>query len=397
VTTKFTKVPSGHVYPSTDALLTPQRFCESLKDIGVTFFTGVPDSLLEHFCAYIQQNIQKKKHIIAANEGNAVALAAGHYIATGNPACVYLQNSGLGNTVNPLTSLVDPLVYGIPLLLLVGWRSEPGVADEPQHIKQGAITNELLDTLGVAHEILPRDEKEVAGVLARAIKHMRKKRAPYALVVKKGTFASYIHAQRAETEILLREQALHVLLEGLRHTDIVVSTTGKTSREVFEYREQKKQGHERDFLTVGSMGHASSLALALALARPERTVWCLDGDGAAIMHMGALATIGVQQPKNLIHVVLNNAAHESVGGQPTAASQIDLKAIARGCRYPHVFSATGGEALVERLKEIQALERHGPIFLEIKLKQGSRKDLGRPTQTPRQNMEALMQFLGELL
>ncbi len=375
-------------------MLEPQKFHDILVGHGVSFFTGVPDSLLEHFCAHIESNVAKGKHIIAANEGNAVGLAAGHYIATGSPACVYLQNSGLGNTVNPLVSLADPKVYGIPVLLLVGWRSEPGVADEPQHIKQGAITNELLDTLGIAHDILPKDEQEAIEAVNVACAYMQKERAPYALVVKKGTFAPCVHAERLTKETLLREEALHMLLEDLSENDVVVSTTGKTSREVFEYREEKKQRHERDFLTVGSMGHASSIALALAMERPERSVWCLDGDGALIMHMGALATIGTQQPKNLIHVVLNNAAHESVGGQPTAAEVIDLPTIARGCLYPHIYSASGKEKLMEQLRQIRTLVRQGPVFLEVKLKQGSRKDLGRPTQTPSENMEALMKFLG---
>lgn len=378
-------------------MLKPQKFYESLVDNGITFFTGVPDSLLEHFCAYIEQNVSKGKHIIAANEGNAVALAAGHYLATESPGCVYLQNSGLGNTVNPLVSLTDPKVYSIPLLLIIGWRSEPGVSDEPQHIKQGAITRELLETLAIPYAVLPQDEDGVLQVLEDAFLYMKEKSAPYALVVKKGTFEPYHpHSKKEGRYELLREEALHILLGALAPEDIVVSTTGKTSREVFEYRAKKAEGHGRDFLTVGSMGHASSIALAIALARPDRTVWCFDGDGAAIMHMGALSVIGAQSPKNLVHVVLNNGAHESVGGQPTAAFMSDLAKIALGARYPHVFFAENNGGVVESLKKIGALERKGPVFLEIRLKQGSRKDLGRPTQTPRENKEALMHFLGSL-
>ncbi len=287
-------------------MLSPRWFALALKRAGgIDFFTGVPDSLLKDFVAYVTDH-GSEKHIVAANEGNAIALAAGHFLATGKLACVYMQNSGMGNAINPLVSLADPAVYGIPMLLLVGWRAEPGVVDEPQHKKQGAITPALLETLGIPYKILPASKQAVKSAVRWAVLGAKKHARPYALLVRKSIFS--IYQKKSYTGLnkgMLREEALGLILSMLGGRDVVVSTTGKTSREIFEIRKYRAEGHARDFLAVGSMGHASSIALGIARGQKGRRVICLDGDGALLMHMGALATIGVSGARNFFLFVLN--------------------------------------------------------------------------------------------
>ena len=259
---------------------------EALVQSGIGMFTGVPDSLLKNICAYITDTAPKEKHIIAANEGNAVGIAAGHYLATGKPALVYMQNSGLGNTVNPLLSLADEKVYSIPMVLMIGWRGEPGVHDEPQHVKQGEVTLALLDAMQIPYIIL-EEVSQIAPIVASAME----RKAPTAIVIRKGTFGSYkLKNARTNDNPLSREDALKLVIDHLQQDDVIVSTTGKLSRELFEYREARHDGHGHDFLTVGSMGHSSSIALGIALEKPQRRVFCFDGDGAFIMHTGALAS-----------------------------------------------------------------------------------------------------------
>lgn len=358
----------------------------------VDFFTGVPDSLLKNICAYITDHASREKHIIAANEGAAVGIAAGHYMASGRIPLVYMQNSGLGNTVNPLLSLADEKVYSFPLLLMIGWRGEPGVKDEPQHKKQGEVTLSLLDSMQIPYIILDTDEDKALEQLRDIIKSACEKSIPHAIVVRKDTFGKYkLRSEQANDCPLSREGALKLLVDQLKETDIVVSTTGKLSRELFEYRETKCQGHGHDFLTVGSMGHSSSIALGIALEKPERRVFCLDGDGAFIMHMGAASNIGNLSPKNYFHILFNNGAHESVGGQPTLGFQIDIPAIAKACGYRYSISVTSKEEIEKALAELQFME--GPVLLELKIKVASRNDLGRPTTTPIENKEHFMKFL----
>ncbi|RJP45003.1 phosphonopyruvate decarboxylase [Candidatus Parcubacteria bacterium] len=375
-------------------MLHPRELYELFVANGIRFFTGVPDSLLKDFCAYLEEYAPPENHIIAANEGNAVALAAGHHLATGEAGCVYMQNSGLGNAINPLVSLVDREVYGIPALLLIGWRGEPGMPDEPQHRRQGAITREILQTLSIPYAVLGDSPGEASAAVKLAVETMEKEQAPYAIVVKKGMFSHHPPRQREAKETLRREEAIQIVLAALEPKDIVVATTGKASREIFEHRERGSEGHDRDFLSVGSMGHASSLALAVALRKPERNVWCIDGDGAMIMHMGACAVIAERKPKNLRHILINNGAHESVGGQPTAGFSVDFCSIARGCGYPGVFAAQNKEQLEKRLSEMHK-SKEGPLFLEIRVRQGSRADLGRPTRSPKENREGFMKFLAD--
>ncbi len=373
-------------------MLSAEFFIDALAAEGIDFFAGVPDSLLKNICAYISDHLDEKHNIIAANEGGAVALAAGHYLATGRPGCVYMQNSGEGNAVNPLASLTDPDVYNIPELLLIGWRGRPGVHDEPQHVKQGKITCSLLDTMGIKYSVLDKDEAVASGQIAAAVAHMKATREVYALVIEKDTFEPYTLRKGTESGLTLsREEAIRTVASALDAGDVIVSTTGMISRELFEYRTALGQGHERDFLTVGSMGHASQIALGIALEKPSRRVWCFDGDGAAIMQMGGLAIVASKAPANYIHVVFNNGAHDSVGGQPTVGLDIDLCAIAKAVGYAGTFSAASAEELPAVLAKAKGMP--GPVFVEIKVKKGNRKDLGRPTTTPIQNKEALMEFL----
>ena len=374
-------------------MIRPAFFIEKLKANGIDCFAGVPDSLLKNMCAYITDHCDEAHNIIAANEGAAVGLAAGHYLATGQPACVYMQNSGEGNIINPLASLTDQEVYNIPVLLLIGWRGRPGVHDEPQHVKQGKVTTGLLNVMGINYEVLAKEEEKAEKQIAKAITALQNKEV-FALVIEKDTFEDY-KLQNVEVNDLTmsREEAIQIVAASLGEKDCIVSTTGMISRELFEYRAAMNQGHERDFLTVGSMGHASQIALGIALAQPNRRVWCFDGDGATIMHMGSMAIVANKAPKNYVHVVFNNGAHDSVGGQPTVGLKIDLPAIAKAVGYPNSYSVDNKEDFLGVVSEVKNQE--GPVLIEVKVKKGNRKDLGRPTTTPIQNKEALMKFLLE--
>ena len=367
-----------------------EPFYQELTRVGIRTWAGVPDSLLKEFCAHIDR-VGGESHLITANEGGAVAYAAGHYLATGEPCGVYMQNSGLGNTVNPLTSLTDPEVYGIPMLLVIGWRGEPDVPDEPQHVKQGRITPGLMETLGVPFFVLPSEWKEAASCLQQAVDEMLRTSQPVALLVRKGTFRG--DAKDAPRDAALsREDAIACLLDALETDDLVVSTTGKSSRELYELREARGEGHGSDFMCVGCMGHTSQVALGVAQARAERTVLCLDGDGAALMHMGSLAICGSHGGSNFLHVLINNGCHDSVGGQPTVAREIDLPAIAKSCGYGYVGRAERAEDIGAHLAK--ARDAEGPAFIEIIAAAGARSDLGRPTSTPGDNKRSFMTELG---
>jgi len=367
------------------------EFHRELERNGLRFFTGVPDSLLKDLCAYITDHVLPQDHVINANEGAAVALAAGYHLATGNIGVVYMQNSGLGNAVNPLLSLADRGVYAVPMLLIIGWRGEPDVSDEPQHQVQGRRMTPMLEAMGVPYEVIGPDTSiaDAAATVGRLAERARAEGRPVALVVRKGTFAPYPEPP-AKRRAFTRADAVACVLDALSPDDVVVSTTGMTSREVFAYRERRGQGHDRDFLTVGSMGHASQIALGLTGA--GRPVVCLDGDGALIMHMGSLAIIGSQQPANLWHVVINNAAHDSVGGQPTAAGKIDLSAIARACGYQSADTVSRAEEAAAAVRRLRG--EPGPGFLEIRVDSQPHTDAGRPTTAPHGNKAALMRALG---
>lgn len=370
-------------------MIDPSLFFEGLRKNDIKTFYGVPDSLLKDFCAFVDDNVKEGEHIITANEGNAVAIAAGYHISTKKIACVYMQNSGLGNCINPLTSLADPAVYKIPILLIVGWRGEPNEKDEPQHVKQGAITKDQLDLLGIPFYLL-ESNSNVDYLLEAAVSKIKETNAPVAILVKKGAFVKYGSKRKENFKYTMkREDALRTLL-GLVGDDLIVSTTGKTSREVFELRIELGL-KQRDFLTVGGMGHTSSIALGVALGQPNRRVFCIDGDGSIIMHLGAVPIIGDISPKNFVHILLNNSSHESVGGQRTVADKIDFESIALASGYVDYLQATDEISLINAWRKLEVSE--GPILFEIKICQGSRDDLGRPTSTPEENKIAFMENL----
>lgn len=361
--------------------------------LGAEFYAGVPDSLLRPLCDYLMDafGTDPRRHMIAANEGNAAALAAGYHLATGKVPVVYLQNSGEGNLVNPAASLLHRQVYGIPVIFVVGWRGEPGVRDEPQHVFQGEVTLKLLEDLGIpAFVIGPETGDEEVREAMAGFRPLLAEGGDAAFVIRKGGLTYGKKRTYRNGYGLRREEAIRQIARAAGG-DPIVSTTGKASRELFEIREALKQDHGRDFLTVGSMGHASSIALGVALHRPQERVWCLDGDGALLMHMGAMAAIGQGRPRNLIHIVLNNAAHESVGGLPTAAGGLDIPAIARACGYPCALTAETAGALDEALREAKA--RQDLCLIEVKCAIGARPDLGRPTTSPQENKRAFMERL----
>ena len=368
-----------------------KNFYSKLQKNGIDFFAGVPDSLLKNICAYITANTPAEKNIITANEGAAVALGAGYHLATNKIPLIYMQNSGIGNAVNPLMSLADKEVYSIPMILLIGWRGEPGVKDEPQHIKQGRVSSTLLDSMEIPYKILD-ENSDYTIIIDESVKTAINTSAPVAILVRKGTFDSFsLKQENNEEPELTREEALEQILPFIPKDAVIVSTTGMLSRELFELRDKYQQSHQTDFLTVGSMGHTSQIALGIALAKPDKQVYCLDGDGSAIMHLGSYAVAGSIALENLKIIVFNNGAHDSVGGQPT---------IGRTINFPGFAEAAGLKSFgtVQTITDInnvlhQIVKDKHTAFLEIKIKKGARKDLGRPTTTPKQNKDALKQFL----
>ena len=353
-----------------------EKFVEYL---GADFYTGVPDSQLKALCDYLMNayGIDPRRHVIAANEGNCVALAAGYYLATGKVPVVYLQNSGEGNIINPVASLLHEKVYAIPMVFVIGWRGEPGLHDEPQHIYQGEVTLKLLEDMGIASYVIGSDtaDEDVSNAMGR-FRELLAVGRDVAFVIRKGGLSYDKKALYENPYSMTREEIIRRVVRKSGE-DPIISTTGKASRELYEIRTQNGQNHQHDFLTVGSMGHSSSIALGVAISCPEKRVWCLDGDGAVLMHMGAMAVIGQCGPKNLIHIVINNGAHETVGGMPTVAGNIDLTAIARACGYPYAVRVDAFEGLERALDE--AMLRRSLCLIEVKCAIGARADLGRPT------------------
>ena len=364
--------------------------------IGADFYTGVPDSQLKALCDFLNDKYgtDPKHHIIAANEGNCTALAAGYHLATGKIPVVYMQNSGEGNIINPVASLLNDKVYAIPVIFVIGWRGEPGVHDEPQHIYQGEVTLKLLDDMGIkSFTVSPDTDEQQLEEVMKEFGGVLKKGKCAAFVIRKGALTYGKKVEYSNGFVMSREEVIRRITE-ISGEDPVVSTTGKASRELFEIRAAANQSHKYDFLTVGSMGHSSSIALGIALNKPGTKIWCIDGDGAALMHMGAMAVIGSVKPRNLVHIVINNNAHETVGGMPTAAVSTDLLKIAEGCGYSHIFRAESYEALDEALNN--AKSRDGLAFIEVRCAIGSRADLGRPTTTALENKINFMEYLKTL-
>lgn len=373
--------------------------CENLFDVfkknNLLFFSGVPDSTFKDWMKFLADEHGKRlTNIIACNECEAVAIAAGYNIATGKIGVVYMQNSGEGKAVNPLTSLCDSEVYSIPVLLMIGWRGEPGKEDEPQHKKMGRVMLPLLDTLEIPYKTLPDDIEEAEKVIAEMKKKVEKTKSPAVVIIKKGLFEKYEEKRKSEAKYeMTREDAIKTIVDNLDGSEAIISTTGKSSRELFEYREESGQGHSKDFLTVGSMGCSASIANSIALQKPGKQIFVFDGDGSVIMQMGSLATIGHYKPKNLYHIIFDNNAHESTGGQPTVSDTVNFEQIALACGYKAAKTAETKFDLEKTIKKMKSSE--GPQMLIIKVNKGARKDLGRPTTTPIENKQAFMEFLTE--
>ena len=361
--------------------------------IGSDFYTGVPDSQLKALCNFLMDKygIDPKHHIIAANEGNCTALAAGYHLATGKVPVVYMQNSGEGNIINPVASLLNDKVYAIPVIFIVGWRGEPGIHDEPQHIYQGEVTVKLLKDMDISTFVIGKEttEEELTEKMSefREILALGK---DVAFVIRKGALTDAPKVEYKNDNKMIREEIIQHIVKASGE-DPIVSTTGKASRELFETRVANDQSHKYDFLTVGSMGHSSSIALGVAINKPEQRIWCIDGDGAVLMHMGSMAVLGANKPKNLIHVVINNGAHETVGGMPTVASEIDIVAIAKACGYPYAVSVNSFDDLDKELE--LAKDRNELSLIEVKCSIGAREDLGRPTTTALENKKNFMEYL----
>jgi phosphonopyruvate decarboxylase len=357
------------------------------------FYTGVPDSQLKALCNYLMNTygIDEKHHIIAANEGNCTALAAGYHLATGNVPVIYMQNSGEGNIINPVASLLNDRVYAIPSIFVIGWRGQPGIHDEPQHIYQGQVTCTLLDLMDIENFTIDKDTttEELENAM-KEYEKLLKSGKQVAFVVKKGALTYDGEIEYKNDNDMIREEIIEHIVD-VTGEDSIISTTGKASRELFEIRERNNQSHKYDFLTVGSMGHTSSIALGVAIHKPDEKIWCIDGDGSLLMHMGAMAVAGSTNPDNLVHIVINNGAHETVGGMPTVANDMDLVAIAEACGYSYAVSVDNFDDLDKELKKVKSLNQLS--LIEIKSSIGAREDLGRPTTTAIENKENFMEFL----
>jgi len=370
---------------------------EKLLDIiGSDFYTGVPDSQLKALINYLMgtYGIDPHHHIIAANEGNCTALAAGYYLATSKVPVVYMQNSGEGNIINPVVSLLNDKVYAIPTVFIIGWRGEPGLHDEPQHIYQGKITIKLLDDMDIKSFAIDKDttDEEVEVVMKEFNDELAKGK-DVAFVIRKGALSTDVKVKYENNNNMIREDIIKHIVE-VSGEDPIISTTGKTSRELFETRVSNDQSHKYDFLTIGCMGHASSIALGVAINKSTTKIWCVDGDGAVLMHMGAMAVMGANQPHNIVHIIINNGAHETVGGMPTVASQIDLVAIAKACGYPNAICVDTFEGLDREL--VAAKSRDELSLIEVKCSIGARDNLGRPTTTAIENKQNFMDYLKTL-
>ena len=365
------------------------------KILNADFYTGAPDSQLKALCNYLMHTygIDPKHHVIAANEGNCTALAAGYHLATGKVPVVYMQNSGEGNIINPVASLLNDKVYAIPMIFVIGWRGEPGIHDEPQHIYQGEVTLKLLEDMGIRYFVIGKDttEEEVSAAMQEFRKELDRGE-DVAFVIRKGALSYEEKVEYRNDNPMIRGEIIRHIVQASGE-DPIVSTTGKASRELFEIREHNGQSHKYDFLTVGSMGHSSSIALGVAVQKPGTKVWCVDGDGAVLMHMGSMAVLGSTAPKNMVHIVINNGAHETVGGMPTVAANIDLVTIARACGYPNAVSVTSYETLDSELAVAKA--KNELTFIEVKCGIGAREDLGRPTTTALENKQNFMEYLKE--
>lgn len=375
-------------------MVNQQSLFEALDRLGVKFFTGVPDSLLNDFCLYMTNNIPDSRHVMAANEGNAIGIAAGSYMATGNIPLVYMQNSGIGNATNPLLSLTHNCVYGIPMILVIGWRGDPSINDHAQHKKQGELTPVLMKDMDIPYEILDNDDT-VIEKFTWAVTKAKEISSPVALIAKKAILTQKEKKQQYPESILMnREEAISAVIDVFGEDAIYLGTTGRATREVHEQLKMHGIGEGHEWQNVGSMGHVSSVGLGLALACPDKKIVVFDGDAAAVMHMGALATNCRYKASNLIHIVLNNGVNESVGGQQSAGQLIDLTGVAKSCGYRNIGHA------VENKEELQQVMRtlpgdDMPAFVDVHVRQGIRPDMPKLNIDHKAQKEALMKYIME--
>ena len=369
-------------------MITSEKLFSFFADVGIKFFTGVSDSCFAPLVNYLQAHEKECEHIIATNEGEALAISAGYHLSTGDIPVVYLQNDGFLNLMNPLTSLVDKYVYSIPALLLISWRGAPERKDAGQHKRIGEIISDLLDLLDIPYHVYDGDNNKLRDAIDKGISRAKKENMPYAILFFKGDIESYPCPHEVAAE-MSREEAINTIMNNTDEEAIFVSTTGKTSRELFEYRE--KEGHEKDFLNVGAMGYANAIGFGLAL-NTNKKIFVLDGDGAVLMHMGNIATIGHYKPRNYYHILLNNFSYDSTGGQPTVATNIKFCEIAKAVGYTYAAEVKTRAELVEEIKHLDKID--GPAFLVVYVKKGSRGDLGRPTVPLIELKREFMGFLG---
>ncbi|MFP4051680.1 MAG: phosphonopyruvate decarboxylase [Thermoplasmata archaeon] len=368
-----------------------EDFAEICKKHGFTFFSGVPDSTFKSWMSSLENS--DLTNVIAVNECEATGICAGYHLSTGNIGVLYMQNDGFGKTVNPLTSLCDPEVYNIPVLLMIGWRGEPGKKDAPQHKKMGEILLPLLDLLEIPYKIIPDDISKTDDILKKAKKYMQNNNKPYAIIIRKGIFEKSSSEINSDSKKMGREEALREIMEHLDGDEIIVSTTGKLSRELYEYRVEENDGFERDFYNIGAMGCAQSIALGIALQKKEKEVFVFDGDGSVLMQMGGLATIGQSSPKNFNHIIFDNRAYDSTGGQPTSSNTVDFKKVALACNYNYGKIAKNEEELEKNLQDSKNID--GPGLLVVEVKKGARDDLGRPEKDPVEYKIDFMNSLGD--
>lgn len=367
-------------------------FAKEISQATCSGVFGVPDSLLAELCRELE-SISSIPNVTACNEGSAVGLAIGAYLATGKPALVYLQNSGLGNTINPILSLTDQEVYGIPIVLIIGWRGKPGLPDEPQHIKQGQVTDKLLKAMGVPYYLVPKSNEEARSLVTKAFALAVERQGPVALLVEKGSFLKRemdVNQDLLVGQCLLtREEAMKLVHSFTKPEDKVVVTTGMLGREIEEFQNSLPISNvPGTLLVVGGMGHASSIALGMALAQPSNRVWCFDGDGSMLMHLGSIPVIANAGPKDLIHIVFDNGAHDSVGGQATPLKTADLAGICLASGYKEAAVASSPSEISFELGRLKSFT--GPRILVVKVRPGSRYDLGRPKKLPKESKQILM-------
>lgn len=374
-------------------MVTCNELYKIFKDNDLTFFTGVPDSTFKAWMNFLSE-CNDLKNVIAVNECEATALAAGYYLSTGRIGVVYMQNSGLGKAVNPLMSLVDPEVFSIPVLLIIGWRGEPGKKDQPEHKKMGRVMLHLLDTLEIPYSILTNNLEDIKREIVKAKDYMIRRNAPYSIIIRKGLLNDYKRKISPEQNLeMMREDAIKVIVNNLKGTEIIISTTGKTSRELFEYREKKGESHKKDFYTIGSMGCSAAIAMGIAMQKKDKKIFVFDGDGSLLMEMGTLATVGHYSLKNFYHIVLDNQSHDSTGGQPTVSGTVNFEKVALSCGYKYANIVKTEKDLIKKVKDM--LDLDGPQMLVVKVKKGARKDLGRPTISPSENKKIFMEYIGK--